>query len=327
MSKEHFTCTISESQDGIRLDKAVSQLLPELSRSQIQKSIKDSLLYINDDIISDSSRIVKVNDQISFDIIEANTLTHLIPADIKLDIIYEDDDLIVINKPKSMTIHPGAGTAQDTLVNALLHHTKNLSDLANVEDEARPGIVHRLDRDTSGLMVVAKNNRTHMNLSKQIESRELIRQYQAIIWGVINPHKGEINKNIGRNRSDRTKMTVLKFGGKHAITHYETKEIFCKGLFSLVECKLDTGRTHQIRVHLSYIGHSVLGDQTYGNNHRKASRLKEDSIKDAIKQLDSQGLHSVYISFIHPSTNERMEFESKLPDKLSHMLDVLRSIS
>lgn len=325
MSKEQFTCIISDLQDGMRLDKAVSQLLPELSRSQIQKSIKDGLLRINDDIISDSSRIVKVNDQISFDIIETNKFTHLIPADIKLDIIYEDDDLMVINKPKGMTVHPGAGTEQDTLVNALLHHTQNLSNIANIQDEMRPGIVHRLDRDTSGLMVVAKNNHAHVNLAKQIETRELIRKYQAIIWGVINPHKGEINKNIGRSRSDRTKMTILQFGGKHAITHYETKEIFCKGVFSLVECKLDTGRTHQIRVHLSHIGHSVIGDQTYGNNHRKTSRLKE-SIKDTIKQLDSQGLHSVYISFLHPSTNERMEFESKLPDKLSCVLDILRQI-
>lgn len=326
MLKQHFNCVILESQEGLRLDKAVSELFPSISRTKIKKSIKSKLLQVNGDIISDSKRIVKFNDKIEFDIIETTISDQIIPANIKLDIVYEDDDLIIINKPKNMTVHAGAGTKQDTLVNALLYHTQNLSTVPNAKGEIRPGIVHRLDRDTSGLMVVAKNNPAHVHLAKQIQTRELIRKYSAIIWGVIKPHSGEINKNIGRNRRERTQMTTLEFGGKHAITHYETKEIFCKGLFSLVECKLDTGRTHQIRVHLSSIGHSIVGDQTYGNNHRKTSQLQQEQIQCAVKMLDSQALHSVYMSFIHPTNDRRMEFESALHDDMRCLIESLRGV-
>ncbi len=291
--------------------------MPELSRSRIQKAIKDSCLKLNNEIINDSSHKVKENDIVELVLIP-ETVSFMEAADIALDIVYEDDDLVVLNKQAGLTVHPGAGNHNDTLANALLKHFGDLSDVGGT---TRPGIVHRLDKDTSGLMVVAKNNFAHMHLAAQIEKRELIRRYKALVWGRPNPTSGIINTQFGRSNTDRKKMTVLKFGGKVAITHYQTLQILLAGLASLVECKLDTGRTHQIRVHLSHIGNSIIGDQTYGHNARKlANKAISAEVKSLIERFGRQALHSFYIAFHQPRTGKFLEFEIGLPADMEELL-------
>lgn len=310
---------IPEHLNGFRLDKALSSLCQESSRSQIQKAIKDGKLILNDKIISNISAKVKEHDVVEMTLIEEVQIG-IVPKNIPLDIIYEDDDLIVINKSADMTVHPGAGNQDNTLVNALLYHTNHLSDIGG---EIRPGIVHRLDKNTSGLMVVAKNNQAHTHLAEQIETRELTRKYKAFIWGMIKTTEGIIDAPMGRNRLDRKKMSVVKIGGKRAITHYKTLEILHNGLFSFVECKLETGRTHQIRVHLSHIGHSIVGDQTYGNNGRKIQGCPE-YLKELLSALKHQALHSFYISFNHPRNGERLTFEQDIPADYRELMDFIR---
>ncbi|MDD9335006.1 MAG: RluA family pseudouridine synthase [Rickettsiaceae bacterium] len=301
--------------DGFRLDKALVSLISKTSRSQVQKSINDFQVQVNGLIISDSNFKVKENDLISVFFKAPDPLT-MQEADIKLDIFYEDEDLMVINKAAGMTVHPGSGNHQDTLVNALLHHAKSLSSIGGLE---RPGIVHRLDKDTSGLMVVAKNNFAHVHLAKQIESRNLIRKYKALVWGIINPQEGVIRNNIGRDRIIRQKMTILKFGGKEAVTHYKTEEIFFDGIISMVECRLATGRTHQIRVQLSHLKHSVVGDQTYGKNSRKVNS-NFSIVPQKLMDFKRQALHSWYISFSHPVSDKLLEFESPLPQDIVEII-------
>ncbi|OZG32372.1 RluA family pseudouridine synthase [Rickettsia endosymbiont of Culicoides newsteadi] len=302
--------------DGFRLDKAVVKLIDKTSRSQVQKMISDFQVQVNGLIISDSNFKVKENDIISVFFKAPDPLT-MQEADIKLDIFYEDEDLIVINKAAGMTVHPGSGNHQDTLVNALLHHAKSLSSIGGLE---RPGIVHRLDKDTSGLMVVAKNNFAHVHLASQIESRNLVRKYKALVWGIINPQEGVISNNIGRDRILRQKMTILKFGGKEAITHYKTEKIFFNGIISMVECRLATGRTHQIRVQLSHLKHSVVGDQTYGKNSRKLN-CNFSIVPQKLMDFKRQALHSWYISFSHPVSGKLLEFESPLPSDITEIIE------
>lgn len=313
---------IPEHLSGQRLDKALSLLCAESSRSQIQKAIKNKRLVLNNQIISNLSSRVKENDAVEINI-EEEVQENIEPTNIPLDIVYEDEDLIVVNKNSNMTVHPGAGNHNDTLVNALLYHSQNLSDIGG---EIRPGIVHRLDKTTSGLMVVAKNNQAHVHLAEQIESRNLVRKYKALAWGMVKQTVGIINMPIGRSTSDRKRMTTLKNGGgKSAITHYKVVEIIHGGLFSLVECKLETGRTHQIRVHMSHIGHSIVGDQTYGNNSRKIHGCPEN-LKEELLKMDHQALHSFYMSFEHPKTGKIMEFEQNLPEDYQSLLDYIRTV-
>ncbi len=300
---------------GFRLDKALACLIDKTSRSQVQRIIHDLQVKINGLIISHSDCKVKENDVIEIEFKEQTPLI-MQEADIKLDIYYEDEDLIVINKASGMTVHPGNGNQQNTLVNALLHYTKNLSSIGGGE---RPGIVHRLDKDTTGLMVVAKNNFAHVNLANQIAIRTLIRKYKAVIWGVINPSSGIIKNNIGRSRVSRQKMTILKFGGKEAITHYVTQEILLGGLISIVECKLTTGRTHQIRVQLSHLKHSIVGDQTYGNNSRKVQHTSP-IIQQKLANFKRQALHSWFLSFMHPVSNKLLEFQAPLPQDMIEII-------
>lgn len=314
-----YNFTIPEHLQGFRVDKALTLLCEGISRSQIQKAIKERNALINGVVISSFSSSVQENDVININLADALT-SEILPANIALDIIFEDDDLIVLNKPVGMTVHPGAGDHSDTLVNALLYHTTNLSDIGG---EIRPGIVHRLDKDTSGLMVIAKNNETHISLASQIESRELKRKYKALVWGMLRAQDGIIQNQMGRNRLDRTKMSTVKSGGKIAITHYKTLEIFKSGMFSLLECQLDTGRTHQIRVQLSHLGHSVVGDQTYGNNKRKIDSC-EPSLREELKKVNHQALHSFYISFVHPKSRIFMEFEKELPADYNNLTVFLR---
>ncbi len=329
-----FSLRITQKQAGQRIDRCVAESFEDISRSSLQKAIKNNLLKVNEQIISSLSYKIKEGDRIKFEIIE-KLPENITPSDIPLDIFFEDEDLIVINKPAGMVTHPGAGIYTGTLVNALMHHSNQLSDMG---DEMRPGIVHRLDKDTSGLMVVAKNNLTHVKLADQIKERELKRKYKALVWGMVKPLSGIIDLNIARSSSDRKKMAVVKNGGKHAITHYETLEIFAGGTFSLIACQLETGRTHQIRVHLSHVRHSIVGDGTYGNNNRKSVKLEQSTPKDTelarkfeekikiIKSFHRQALHSYYIGFNHPTSGEFIEFESPLPDDYTQVLEAIRGL-
>lgn len=301
--------------NNLRLDKALTHLVNNVSRSQIQRMINDLQVLVNGSIISDSDFKVKENDVIALTIQEKPPL-NLQEAEIAIDVLYEDEDLIVINKAAGMTVHPGAGNHQDTLVNALLHHGKSLSSLGGLE---RPGIVHRLDKDTSGLMVVAKNNFAHTCLANQLEKRDLVRKYKTLVWGIINPQEGIIRNNIGRSKVSRQKMAILKFGGKEAVTYYKTEEIFFNGLISLIECRLSTGRTHQIRVQLSHLKHSVVGDQTYGSNSSKLARSPQ-IVAQKLLNFKRQALHSWYMSFTHPTNKRIMEFQSPLPQDMIEII-------
>ena len=235
--------------------------------------------------------------------------------------MFEDDDLLVINKPANLTVHPGAGNHCDTLVNALLFtHQGRLSEISG---ELRPGIVHRLDRDTTGLMLVAKNDLAHRNLVEQLQKREVKRNYLAFIYGAMDPLKGRIEGNIARSNRDRTKMTVSQNRGRCAITNYETKEIFLGGFISLVECRLATGRTHQIRLHLEWKKHSLIGDKTYNSCKKTAPQNLDEETKTFIENFPRQALHSYKIGFLHPRTGKEMSFEIPLPEDLKKLQDLL----
>lgn len=304
-----------------RIDKILFDFLkknnPQLSisRSQIKSAVIDSgQLLINHEVIKDAAKKVKKGDKISFTIKEFKK-SNLVANKIDFGILYEDQDLIVINKPAGLTTHPGAGNYDHTLVNALLHHcdgVKNLSDLNN--DSIRPGIVHRLDKDTSGLMVVAKNNKAHLSLCEQIKTRQLKRKYLAVILGIITPASGLIDKPIARSKKNRLKMTIDEFG-KNSITKYKTERIFKNGQFSLVECELKTGRTHQIRIHMSSIKHPLVGDFLYMN------QIQKNISKALSANFNRQALHSYKISFYHPNNKEPMEFKAKLPKDMDSLIE------
>ncbi len=240
-----------------------------------------------------------------------------------IKILHEDKDLIVLNKPSNLSVHPGAGKESKTLVNFLLNHCpKNLSNLSGND---RPGIVHRLDKDTSGLMIVAKNNNTHELLQKKFEKREITRLYLAIVWGLLKKSNGSFTMNIGRNPKNRKKFSVFKEGGKTAITKYKVKKNF-SNVASLIECKLMTGRTHQIRVHLSNSGNSIIGDNKYGKKKVRLLRNVDKALINDIISFKRQALHAYYLSFIHPIKNTRIELNSKLPSDFSNLINKLNSI-
>lgn len=291
----------SEDNDS-RLDKFLVDYLEDETRSTIQKMIAAQAVLVNEMPVKANYK-VKTDDVIQINEYEAPDMD-IAPENIALDIIFEDDDLLVINKPTGMAVHPGAGITSGTLVNALMYHIKNLSD---VNGPIRPGIVHRLDKDTSGLIVVAKNNQAHHKLAEQLSDKTLNRQYKAIVHGAIHDRKIKIDAPIGRDKNDRTKMTVTALNSKLAITNVVVDQVY--GQYSLVTCILETGRTHQIRVHLSYIKHPIYGDPKYGYR-------KDD-------QTYGQYLHAFKIGFIHPRTAEYMEFEVGYPpyfaDKLAQI--------
>jgi 23S rRNA pseudouridine1911/1915/1917 synthase len=309
---------ISNQQEGIigkgRLDRALAEMLPDLSRARIQALIQEGALSVAGKIISDASS-TKFDGQ-SF------TLSIPLPRpdkaeaqDIPLNIIFEDEHLIIVNKAAGLVVHPAAGHADGTLVNALLHHCKGkLSGIGGVE---RPGIVHRIDRDTSGLLVIAKNDKAHEGLAKLFAAHDIERRYLAVVTGKPMPPTGTVHTQIGRSTTNRKKMAVLAEGkGKHAITHYKVLEEFKEA--SLVECRLETGRTHQVRVHMAHIGHPLIGDATY-NNRRKAFRFGPNQ-----SYFSRQALHATSLGFIHPITGEKLGFDSSLPDDIQELLMVLK---
>ncbi len=291
--------------EGLRIDKYISEQMEELSRSYVQKIIKDGGVSVNGKTCKPSYR-VNMNDLISFDIPD-NQIPEILPEDISLDILYEDSDIIVINKPKGMVVHPAAGHYSGTLVNALLFHCRDLSGINGV---LRPGIVHRIDKDTSGVIVACKNDMAHKNLAGQLKEHSITRKYEAIAAGTFREAEGTIDKPVGRKENDRKLMGVNYKNGKNAVTHYRVLQTFVHS--SYIECRLETGRTHQIRVHMASINHPLLGDEVYGG---KASQFKLNG-----QLLQGQALHARILGFKHPATNEYMEFEAPLPEYFKELI-------
>lgn len=288
---------VNEEDKGLRIDSFLANS-SDLSRSQIQKLIEEGKVLVNNETTVSRYK-VNPGDFITAEYLE-QTPTDIKPKDIALDIVYEDEDLIVINKPKGLVVHPAAGNYDNTLVNALLYHCKELSD---INGYYRPGIVHRIDKDTSGLLVCAKNNAAHAALSAQLQAKTCFRKYYAIVNGIIDNNEGIINAPIGRSSKDRQKMEVTDKNSKEAITEFKVLQRLSSTC--LVECELKTGRTHQIRVHMAFIKHPVLNDPKYSK-----------------KTIDETGqyLHAYYLSFIHPKTNERMEFVTDMPEYMKNYI-------
>ncbi len=293
-------------EDGIRIDRYLSTH-SELSRSFIQKLSEEGKILVNGKQVKSSYK-VSTNEEIFVEVPEMENLETK-PENIPLDILYEDSDLIVINKPKGMVVHPASGVYTGTLVNALLYHCKDLSGINGV---LRPGIVHRIDKDTTGCIIACKNDFTHVEIAKQLETKTCHREYRAIVMGNIVHDNGMIDAPIGRDPRDRQKMTVTDKGSRAARTHFQVLERFGKSTY--VECALETGRTHQIRVHMKYINHPVMGDEKYGK-------------KCPYMNTNGQVLHAYKITFVHPRTQKEMTIEAPLPDYFNELLDILRKES
>ena len=309
---------------NLRIDIFINKKNNELSRTRIKNLILNSNVMLNGSTLIDPSKKIAEGDNISIIIPEPKKLS-LKPYKFKLNIIHEDSDLIVIDKPAGIAMHPAPGNYDNTIVNALIDYDKD--SLSNIGDELRPGIVHRIDKDTSGLIVVAKNNKTHEELSKQFNEHTITRVYQLLIWGKIRPSKGKINTFIKRSSRNRQMMEASLIKGKKAITNYETLEIFeneKSPTLSLIECKLETGRTHQIRVHMNYLGNSILGDTKYKKKYKKIKNI-DIKLNNLITNLNRQFLHAKTLGFIHPKTNEEMIFSSILPQELEIILKTLRN--
>lgn len=303
---EKFKFTIDEDFDGLRLDKAISDLTgPLISRSFLQKLIKEGKVYVNGNA-KKASYNIKTDDEIEFEVPDATEYS-IEAENIPLDILYEDDDVIVINKPKNMVVHPANGHYSGTLVNALMYHCKD--SLSGINGVMRPGIVHRIDMNTTGSIIVCKNDASHLSIAQQLKEHSVNRTYRAICYGTFDEKELTINAPIGRSTADRKKMAISD-SGKKAITHVTVLEEF--NGFSYIECKLETGRTHQIRVHLSSINHPLLGDDVYSNRKTKY-------------KLEGQCLHAYKLGFIHPSTNEYVETIAPIPPYMDKLLVELRA--
>ena len=313
-----------ELKKQFRVDYYISLVEKSLSRTKIKKLILGNNLKINNIIINDSSHVLKPGDIIELNVINEK-IPSLKPYNYNLDIVYEDNDLLIINKPAGIIMHPGAGNYDKTIVNALIHYDKN--SLSNIGEALRPGIVHRIDKNTSGLVVIAKNNQSHVNLSKQFSEHTILREYQLLIWGKLRPSKGQIVTFLTRSSRNRQLMEVNHSRGKKAITNYKTLEIFENEktpTLSLVECKLETGRTHQIRVHMNYKGNSIVGDEKYKKKYKKLKNI-DLNIQNSISDLDRQFLHAKTLGFLHPNNNKKMYFSSNLPHELNNILEMLRN--
>ena len=301
---EYFTYQIGLGEDDERLDKWISNALPDLSRSYIQKCIKENAVFVNDKPQKAGYRL-KVDDELVFQIPEV--VEPAIEAEnIPLDILYEDDDLLIVNKPKGMVVHPAPGHYSGTLVNAVMYHCKD--QLSGINGVMRPGIVHRIDRDTTGSLIVCKNDRSHNTIAAQLKEHSITRKYRAIVHGVLTQDNGTIRASIGRDPKDRKKMAVNEMNGKSAVTHYTVLQRFAKHTY--IECQLETGRTHQIRVHMASIGYPILGDEVYGR-------------KNSAESLNGQVLHAMVIGFRHPATDEYVEVTAPLPEYFEGLLHTL----
>ncbi len=318
--------SISETNNSERLDIFLSKKLNGLTRSFIKKIIKKKEVKINNIITCSPSKKLKLNDIVLINIIE-KTENKLKPKKIELEVFYEDKDLLIINKKKGMVVHPGAGNYENTLANALAYKYKD--NLSNINGKLRPGIVHRIDKETSGLLVIAKNNLTHTQLGKQFIDHSIKRKYVCLIWGVIRPLNGRIQTLISRNKKNRQLMTVSDIRGKKAVTNYKTIRVFTNKdipKISLIECELETGRTHQIRVHLKYKGTSILGDKQYGKKNPKFKKTNKDFLP-MLENIKGQALHAQTLEFYHPTKKKRIAFRSELPSDFKKMLNLLNKLT
>ena len=302
---ELISLCVDEESSGERADKLLSAVLSDYSRSFTQNLFAENLVFCKGKAISKSFK-VKAGDKLEFTVPEPKMLS-LEPEDVELEIMYEDSDLLVVNKPRGMVVHPAPGNYSGTLVNALLHHCKG--NLSGINGVIRPGIVHRIDKDTSGLLLVAKNDNAHVSLSAQIKEHSLLREYRAVIHGKLKEQSGIVDAPIGRSASDRKKMCVTDRNSKNAVTHYEVIEEYKD--FSLLRLRLETGRTHQIRVHMAYLGHPVAGDPVYGP-------------KNGVTKLGGQCLHAGLLGFVHPVSGEFIRTEAPLPDYFTDFIRRLK---
>lgn len=302
---ETLIFNVSEENVGERIDKYLSLQCPDISRSYLQKLVKEHLVFVNDKEIKANYKVQK-EDTICVNFPEIKELD-ILPEAIPLDILYEDDSLLIINKPKGMVVHPAAGHTSGTLVNAVLYHCKG--NLSGINGVLRPGIVHRIDKDTTGALVICKDDITHRDLAEQLKVHSISRKYRAVVSGNLKEEEGTIEGPIGRHPTDRKKMAINHTHGKDAVTHYRVLERFKNATY--IECQLETGRTHQIRVHMSSIGHPLLGDEIYGSSKNPY-------------HLEGQTLHAMILGFIHPKTGNYVEFEAPLPDYFLKLLDKLR---
>jgi 23S rRNA pseudouridine1911/1915/1917 synthase len=312
VSVEAQPLSVSVESAGLRLDSFLASRLTEISRTRVQRAISDGDILVNEHVVKPGYRL-REGDQIEIDLPEA-PLVELIPEPIPLDVLYEDDDLIVVNKPAGMVVHPGAGVDSGTLAHALVYHFNTLSGTAG---RIRPGIVHRLDKNTSGLLVVAKNDVAHERLSDQFRDRQVFKVYTALVYGRLSSDRGEIEARLGRSPHNRTKMAVLKGdAGRTAHTMFEVISRYQD--FSLLKVQIKTGRTHQIRVHLAHIGHPVVADATYGAGRENS--IRSVSARRAVQSLGRHFLHSTELSFDQPRSGKRLEFTSPLPKELARFL-------
>jgi 23S rRNA pseudouridine1911/1915/1917 synthase len=297
---------VEENYAGERIDKYLSELLDNQTRSYIQKLIKEDAVIVNDKVVKANYKI-NTGDCVEITIPDAIVLD-VIPQDIPLDIIYEDDDILIVNKSKGMVVHPSAGHYDGTLVNAIMYHCKD--NLSGINGVLRPGIVHRIDMDTTGILVVCKNDMAHLSLTEQLKVHSITRKYRAIVHNYVKENEGIVEGAIGRHPTDRKRMSINPKNGKEAITHYKVIEHL--GNFSYIECQLETGRTHQIRVHMASMNHPILGDSIYGPAKCPFN-------------LQGQTLHAMVLGFIHPRTGEYIEFEAPLPHYFDKLLHILRN--
>lgn len=296
-------------QAGERLDVFLTRMEPDFSRSRVQKLIADGHVQVQGKAKKGNHKL-KTGEMVELEVPEAEEIA-ILPEDIPLDVLYEDKNIIVINKARGMVVHPASGVYTGTLVNALLHHC---TDLSGINGEVRPGIVHRLDKDTSGVMVAAKNDQAHLSLAEQIQTKSAFRKYLAVVWGNIKEESGVIHGDIGRHPTDRKRMAIVAENGKPATTHFKVLERF--GEYTLVQCQLETGRTHQIRVHMTHIGHPVVGDPKYGTD-------RHGKVRGSFL-IEGQALHSMSLELTHPVTGERMCFEAPLPEDMAKIVARLR---
>lgn len=303
---EEYNLESSEEWTDRRLDKVLSEYFDGYSRSFIKKLFDDGLILVNSKAVKPSYK-VRAGDMIDISVPDPVSID-IVPEDIPLDIIYEDDDVILVNKPKGMVVHPAPGHYSGTLVNGLMYHLG--SSLSGINGEFRPGIVHRIDMDTTGVLVVCKNDNAHRALSEQLHEHSITRKYYAIVYGNISSDEGTVDAPIGRSPKDRKKMAINNRNGRRAVTHYRVLERF-GGRYTYIECQLETGRTHQIRVHMASIGHPILGDEVYGP-------------KKCPFKLQGQTLHAGVLGFIHPSTGEYVEFKAELPEYFKAVLEKLK---
>lgn len=320
---EHFRLVADQGQAPMRLDVFMSTHLEDTSRSRIQQALKEKYVFVND-AQAKANYIVRPGDVIKFVMPYRRRGHEIIAQDIPLDIVYEDDDVLVVNKPAGMVVHPGHGNYEGTLVNALSHYL-GLVQEENAEDDRMGILVHRIDKDTSGLLVVAKNEQAQLHLAKQFFDHSIERRYVAIVWGDVKDDEGTIEGNIGRDPNDRLRFRVYEDKGKHAVTHYKVLERF--GYVTFVECKLETGRTHQIRVHMSRIGHPIFCDERYGGKEIRKGTIYakyRQFIQNCFEICPRQALHAKTLGFVHPRTGEWKQFDSDVPEDMTALLDKWR---